>query len=289
MRAITQFVALLAITTTAWLTAQTPSTNNETVSPTASNGIMRFEVASVKRLAQKSLMLRLSERGKVEIKAPLRMIIGAAYGIDMRVQRFRIVGGAEEIVNESFEIVAIPPENSHPAQHAPMLRELLAERFGLRVHTEARQLPIYALTRVSQDSLGPHLRPSAHNCGAFIAAGGRFDDPDRPRDTENLPVCHFTPDFDKARAGVWTIRNAGSILDLALETQPHVDRPVADATGLAGNYEWRATFATKLGVTEFEYPSIFTAFKRDLGLELERTTGPLEVTVIDTVALPTPN
>lgn len=64
----------------------------------------------------------------------------------------------------------------------------------------------------------------------------------------NIPLrsiiarAYAIPDLAKMRAGVMTIRNAGSIADLALEAQPHVDRPVVDATALSGNFEWTTMF-----------------------------------------------
>ena len=45
-----------------------------------------------------------------------------------------------------------------------MLRTLLEERFALRTHVETRDIPIYALTRVRPDRLGPDLRPSDVDC-----------------------------------------------------------------------------------------------------------------------------
>lgn len=45
----------------------------------------------------------------------------------------------------------------------------------------------------------------------------------------------------------------------------------------------------ELTTADSGYPSIFTAFERDLGLRLDKTTGRIDVLVIDNVSWPTPN
>jgi uncharacterized protein (TIGR03435 family) len=91
------------------------------------------------------------------------------------------------------------------------------------------------------------------------------------------------------RAGAMTIRNAGTIAQLILELQPHVDRVVVDETGLLGNYEWTATFSMQMNTTLSNHPSIFSAVGRDLGLKLNSAKGLVDVLVIDAVAMPSPN
>jgi uncharacterized protein (TIGR03435 family) len=48
-----------------------------------------------------------------------------------------------------------------------MLRALLEDRFALQTHLETRELPIYALTRVRTDRLGPDLRASDIDCATL--------------------------------------------------------------------------------------------------------------------------
>ena len=52
-----------------------------------------------------------------------------------------------------------------------MLRRLLAERFGLKVHYENRERPVYELVRARADGrLGPQITPNTVDCGALGAA-----------------------------------------------------------------------------------------------------------------------
>ena len=70
--------------------------------------------------------------------------------------------------------------------------------------------------------------------------------------------------------------------------QSRVNRPVIDATELVGNYEWEFSFAG-LAASDSGAPSIFDAFRQQLGLNLKPETGAVEVLVIESVAMPTPN
>jgi uncharacterized protein (TIGR03435 family) len=77
-----------------------------------------------------------------------------------------------------------------------------------------------------------------------------------------------------------------SVLTQRLE--PSVDRPVVDATGLSGNFEWDVTFAAGPNAPA-DVSQIFTALQDQLGLKLETRQAPVEVLVVDSVALPTPD
>jgi uncharacterized protein (TIGR03435 family) len=86
--------------------------------------------------------------------------------------------------------------------------------------------------------------------------------------------------------GVRNIVYAGPIDSLVRRAQVFLDRPLIDATGLEGNYQWSTAFATR---ADADGPSMFVAFERDLGLRIEAKHGPYEVFVVESVALPTPN
>ena len=52
-----------------------------------------------------------------------------------------------------------------------MIKALLAERFKLKVHTESRELPLYALQLARSDGkLGPKIKTAAVDCAALAAA-----------------------------------------------------------------------------------------------------------------------
>ena len=69
-----------------------------------------------------------------------------------------------------------------------------------------------------------------------------------------------------------------------------VDRPVIDQTGLAGMFGFTLMFSSFNAVPHVSGdPSIFTAFREQLGLKLEPARGPVELLVIDSVEQPIPN
>jgi uncharacterized protein (TIGR03435 family) len=218
---------------------------------------------------------------------PLRAIIPAVYGIPFHLERFKFDDGGrhDHILDSRFDITAKPPDDAVPGQTMLMLRRLLAERFNLRVHTEMRQMPVYRITAAREGKLGPTLRPSAHDCEVLPAqplSKQEFDA--NPR-----PFCRQTLDNSLVgEPGTRRLASNGPIAQLVYAIQSHVNRPVINATGLAGNFEWELKFAIREGI-QSPAPSIFNAFRDQLGLNLQAETGPVEVLVIDSVEMPTPN
>lgn len=86
-------------------------------------------------------------------------------------------------------------------------------------------------------------------------------------------------------------RSAGTIQDfietVVIPTTVFDRRPIVDATGLTGNFQW-AFAAPNVGVNK-ELDRVFEAFEDQLRLKLERAMAPSEVIVIDALHLPTPN
>jgi uncharacterized protein (TIGR03435 family) len=166
-----------------------------------------------------------------------------------------------------------------------MLRAMLAERFRLKTHTETRTVPVYVLSVLREGRLGPEIRESNHDCQALYQKGARPTDPNPPVDAKGRSLCWSNYDFGSVRG----VRFAGPISSvISRGAQPYLDRPVIDATGLSGNYEWHVSFAMNPG-PDSEAASIFTAFQEQLGLKLEPRVGPIEVRVIDAVEAPAPN
>jgi uncharacterized protein (TIGR03435 family) len=144
-----------------------------------------------------------------------------------------------------------------------MLQALLSDRFRLKMHRESRSVPSYAL-QVAKD--GPRLGPPAESTqGSSMKMG-------------EMTVKRMT------MAGLAQI----------LEFELH--RPVADQTGLAGNFsfqlKWtRETERSAPDGTEADpaKPSIFAALQEQLGLRLVQSKSPVDVFVIDNVERPTEN
>jgi uncharacterized protein (TIGR03435 family) len=97
---------------------------------------------------------------------PVRLLVEIAYG----VRPFQVIGGPGWIDTDGFDIDARPPiDSANPADPATLsreqrkvgerLRSFLADRFGLTLHRETREQPVYNAARVfPMTRLTPTLR-----------------------------------------------------------------------------------------------------------------------------------
>jgi bla regulator protein BlaR1 len=150
-----------------------------------------------------------------------------------------------------------------------MVQSLLAERFGLVIHEEARELPVYVL---SVDSKGPKIHHAA-------------DDPKLLSQVSLNGVPIQVGDGYHQTASA----RGMSMQDLArfLGGIPSVGRLVIDKTGLTGFYAFSLEYSDAPG--DVSRPDLFTAVREELGLRLESRKAPVEVLVIDHVEKPSEN
>lgn len=258
---------------------------------------IQFEVASVKvNTSGDTTSYRMipPAGGQVSItNAELREIITLAFQLSRQTVRFTMTGGTERIMRTRFDISAKPPDDAPPGQAPAMLRALLTQRFGLQTHRETREIPVYALKLANTGRFGPNFRPSQHDCDTWVKAMGDGNAviPGRglpePSDATGKSWCRSNPFTGD---GI-SVRGAGTIAQLLRGVQGFADRPVIDMTGLAGNFEWDVKFVRSSlgnGVARGpNVPEMFTAFREQLGLELEPRIAPHDVLVIDRVEMPT--
>jgi uncharacterized protein (TIGR03435 family) len=260
-----------------------------------------FEVASVRpnKSGQPFVSLGIQPGGRyTATNVPLRLLIRNAY----QLQDSQIIGAPGWVDSDRFDIVAkaegdVPPSvpGGPPGPIQFMLRALLAERFNLKMHTEQRELPVYALVLARADGkLGPQLRPAAADCAAVLARRGG-PPPAPPQPGERLP-CGM-------RIGPGQLTGGSLPISLFANTiSPIVQRVVLDRTGLSGNFDFELTWtpdqipqgppppgAPQQPPIDPGGPSILTAVQEQLGLKLDSTRGPVEVFVIDNVTQPTPD
>lgn len=263
--------------------------------PSASVGTAAFEVASVRQnttgdtrtSASPGLLPppvgRATPRpGRVTIRnIPLRDLIALAYDVNSNLASQLLTGGPGRILGTRFDIEALPPDGAPASETLPMLRTLLADRFKLRVHIERRGIPVYALVMAREGRFGAKLQPSDVDCDA---PGARK----APSAANPQPACRLSIyEFGKPERGNLTMSDRSPLPSLIGRIQPFVDRPLIDATGLTGSFEWSVSFAT--GGDSASAPVIYTALQEQLGIKAERRTAPFDVVVIDSVEMPTPN
>jgi uncharacterized protein (TIGR03435 family) len=242
-----------------------------------------FEVTSVKPNtsgAAKQMMDTEPGRRFTAINVSLGQLIRSAYG----VQEFQISGGPAWLESARFDVIA----RGEPDAGQPMLRALLADQFKLRLHTDTKELPIYALVAV-RNGRGPGLHRSARDCRA----------PDGGTDTSTLepPACGV-------RATPGAILAAGApMTQLAGALSRFLGREVQDRTGLTDDFDFTLRWtpdqvppgldqknrAIGLPPIDPDGPSLFTALGEQLGLKLESGRGAVEILVVDRAERPTAN
>lgn len=187
--------------------------------------------------------------------------------IGFGVQKGQLVGEPDWAKTERWNVDGVPDVEGEPSmrQLQEMMQKILVERFGLKLHHEQREMPVFALT---------------------VAKGG-------PKMTPNL--SDPTGWFDQQNSigngrDVEALKNA-SMTDLAHILQFRVDRPVVDQTGLKGRYDLKLQWSTdEAQTTQTDaLPGLFTALTEQIGLKLEPVKAPADVLVIDQVQKPSPN
>ncbi len=244
---------VLALSTTTL--AQTPLT----APPDA-----RFEVATIKPGTpgeNHGIQFLVSFTRVNTLNTSVTDLLKYAYGL----HGDQIIGGPEDLMHRGYAISAVVSADTPTKPNADllkqMLRNLLADRFGLIFHPDTRELPVYVLTAEN-----PHLKPTEQTLP--MATGG------------------YTP-------GLLAVHHA-TTRELAAYLQRFVtDRPVLDKTGITGAYDMEIHFtpddAPAEANTTHEYPGLFTAIRQQLGLKLTATKAPAPVLVIDKVTEPTAN
>lgn len=117
----------------------------------------------------------------------LRDLIAYAYDVPL----FLIEGGPDWVRSSRFAVEARADGVPSPDGMRLMVRRLLSERFGVRVHTEGRDMDRFALVMARTDGrLGDRLRPSALDCAAIVAARGPdYRHPAGPPQPGDPPRC----------------------------------------------------------------------------------------------------
>ncbi len=248
-----------------------------------------FEVASVKRAepGKTGGRVRFLPGGRfVGENISLEFVIQQVYGL----RDFQVIAAPplKAIIKDGYgaryEIEGKGREDSTPEQLREMAKALLADRFQLRVHKEARDLPIYALVPAgggvkgarAPDGKGGGIESVAPGwirgmgIGTGVLAGALSQYVDRP--VIDRSTLNDVLDFDLT----WTtIENAG-VGDAPSACHPSFQEMAKRSSRYA------------LGATA-SCPSIFTAVREQLGLRLDAQLGPVDVLVIDAVQFPAEN
>jgi uncharacterized protein (TIGR03435 family) len=195
---------------------------------------------------------------------PLLWLISSAYDVSIR----QLSGLPESFISKHYDIDATSAKPASREQMMRMLQALLEDRFKLRLRHETKDLSVYVLT---QGRGGPKLDENKDGADLEARTGVGCK-----RGYRNFPMSLFA-----------------NILS------GDVDDTVVDKTGLMGSYDFMLQFAPERvgpGVKEGRepacpdgLPSIFTALREQLGLDLNRQKTPVEVLAIEHIEEPSAN
>ena len=242
-----------------------------------------FEVASVKRAAPLSQQQQFLRELMWEYTDPgfhlvhgrtlrlgsisLPQLIARAYRV-----RTRQVIVPKGFNSEKYDIEARLPEGAPKDGEYEMLKNLLADRFALRVHAETRnQSGLQLVVRAA----GPHLK------AADPATKGKEADVERLLARKRETMARGSAYF---QSGHCSMAKLADTLSLTLETL------IADRTGLSGEYEVALDIAPQEDADGLDRPARFEQALRKLGLDLKKGEVALNVVVVDSASrTPTPN
>jgi uncharacterized protein (TIGR03435 family) len=256
---------------------------------------LSFEVASVRPVDSTTRYgIGPPVNGLVRARAiEVRRLVQYAYGIDPNGQHPRPEGGASWIDNDLFEINAKGPSDLTFADARRMMLALLRDRFQLKSRLVQRETPVYTLVPARKDGvLGPSLRPSSTDCGAY---SDTLDRTGRLAAAREVSTNCELLGGGGIGGGRLQLRGTGTIRDMlrVIVRSPDVDRPVVDRTGLIGTYDvdfvWSPARVGPGAAPPQDVVSIFTALQEQLGLKLQPARELLDVVVIDSVERPAAN
>ena len=234
----------------------------------------------------------------VTVNLTLRNIIKRAFGPEglggRSVDLFdpQVAGGPAWLDEDKFDIVATTGAATTPAQMAPMIQRMLADRFKLEAHWERRELPVYVLVKARADGLlGAGLtRTSDEECAA-----ARANAPPMPT-TPGAAMPAGPPPCGAIQFGPGTLLARGAPMEWLAQSLTNIpvvtgiDRMVLDRTGIEGNYGFTLKFAAAGSASpDPDRPELFTALQEQLGLKLEPRREPIDVLVIDRAEKPEAN
>jgi uncharacterized protein (TIGR03435 family) len=268
---------------------------------------LTFEVASVKPTASQDMRnMRMNTTGnRVSLTSvPLVLLVSQAYNLPF--QSMRLIGLPEWAFREAFDIEAkaaedvLPPDldpNERRLRMRALMQSLLADRFRLVTHREARDMAYYA---VLVGKGGPKM-PQAE-----IAETDCKEDPG-PND---VPCHRFMGGMGRGLHG-----KAVNMNDLAQFIENWTDHPVVNKTNLAGLFAIESEGWTPMrqpppppppaagaspvppivrppsgdgDMSDPARPTLFMVMQK-LGLELKSQKGPVDIVVVDHVERPAAN
>lgn len=187
-----------------------------------------------------------------------------------------------------YKIEATAPLHATKDQYRLMMQSLLADRFGLKVHFENHELPVFEMTLLKAGQPGSKLTPHAQGPGCDEKV------------TANVfpPFCYGY--MATAKDGGWlagsratSMGRIGNFLGTIGESTGETGRPVVDKTGLTGLWDFTLWAQGPGQKTEpdaaQQAPTMLEAMRDQLGLRLKPAKDTIPVLIVDHIDRPSEN
>jgi len=267
----------------------------------AAGGRMEFEVASVRpddgEFKPPSFALSADDwfrepSGRFHADFALPTYIEFAYKLWLTgSERDAMMAGIPEWARKQrYDIEATAPLHATKDQYRLMMQGLLAERFGLRVHWENREMPVLTMELLKAGQTGPKLTP--HDKGLPCD--------DKPGPETFPPMCYANMAVPKGP--LWMAGSRAATMPLIAHFLGSVgassfanNRPVVDMTGLTGlwDYTFTAVAPQRPGTEPTDAPepgpTALEALHDQLGLKLRPTREVIPLLIVDHVDRPLAN
>ncbi len=224
-----------------------------------------FEVATIKLSDPASQRQHIGYEGsKVDAAGQtLKSLMMFAYGVHAK----QIVDAPGWVSEDKYDIAGLADVPGEPdlKQMQEMYRKLFAERFGLVLKPEKREMAYYAITVAK---------------GGVKIAKTKFDESalDQSGDGRGRQMeMRYT---------------ANQMSDFALGMNYFTDKPLVNETGLDGRYDFTLKWTPDTASAPVEgdqVPGLFTAMQEQLGLKLEPKKGLVDVLAVEKVGRPSAN
>jgi uncharacterized protein (TIGR03435 family) len=196
----------------------------------------------------------------------LKLLISEAY----HVYDFQISGGPKWIDSDRYDVEAKATGDAPPTRNQlrAMLQKLLADRFGLTVRHERKEMPVYVL-HAAKD--GPRLQPARN--------------PDAPIMFRVSQRRHITAENAP-------LENLTDVLTWLL------GKPVLDRTGLEGTFDYTLEWSPDglqlqsqeaPAQADDKAPSLGGALQQQLGLRLSSGKDRVELVAVEKAERPSAN
>lgn len=266
----------------------------------AAGDTMAFEVASIREdkgpFKPPSFALSSDEwfrdpHGRFHADFKLPVYIEFAYKLWLTgdEERAMVADLPDWVRSDRFDIEATAPPNATKDQYRVMMQKLLAERFGVKIHFEQRELPVLAMLLVKPGKPGPMLIP--HDQGQPCN--------EAPKPTTFPEQC-YSFSAKPSKEGMWlTGSRAASMNQIAMfignygGNAGEIGRRVVDQTGLTGLWDFTLEAAQPGAPPSPQQqttgPTALEAMRDQLGIKLKATRAVVSEIVVDHIDRPTAN